>query len=280
MQRPPLRAWRCWASRQSGFPDHRRNDCLRASTFPSENRGPAILNPIGSPSFEKPHGIEIAGSPKMLNGVQFEMTSGSRGLGSSSRFSESLIVRGVMRMVGKATKSKFVKAINVFANGDQPPLRADVINHFLGTRLSGGIVHVLDCRIEILTNTKGLPYYRNLPCSADDTRLWFWSTSKGHRLLPRRPSSFPHRLDRRTAPAEFLIGFLKPAASWTPDKSDDVLHRQFTSAEFYTVRNCWQASKRAIFTGTKSIGQNGPGFTQAHSRGGKACVSRSHVEKC
>src|SRR5437867_9858650 len=128
-----------------------------ASTLPSENRGPAIINPIGSPSFEKPHGIEIAGSPKMLNGVQFEMTSGSRGLGSSSRFSESLIVRGVMRMVGKATKSKFVKAINVFANGDQPPLRADVINHFLGTRLSGGIVHVLDCRIEVLTNTKGIP---------------------------------------------------------------------------------------------------------------------------
>src|SRR3989442_12235319 len=29
MQRPPLRAWRCWASRQSGFPDHWRNDCLR-----------------------------------------------------------------------------------------------------------------------------------------------------------------------------------------------------------------------------------------------------------
>ena len=58
-----------------------------------------------------------------------------------------------MRMVGKATKSKFVKAINVFANGDQPPLRGDVINHFLGTRLSGGIVHVLDWRIEVLTNT-------------------------------------------------------------------------------------------------------------------------------
>ena len=68
-----------------------------ARTFPSENRGPAIINPIGRPSFEKPHGIEMAGSPNMLKGVQFEIVSGSRGLGSSSRSSASLITRTWLR---------------------------------------------------------------------------------------------------------------------------------------------------------------------------------------
>src|SRR5207253_7793084 len=85
-----------------------------ARTFPSENRGPAIISPIGRPSFEKPHGIEIAGNPKMLNGVQFETVSGSRDLGSSSRFSASLMVRGGIRIVGSATRSKFVKAASMF----------------------------------------------------------------------------------------------------------------------------------------------------------------------
>src|SRR5262249_51053309 len=85
-----------------------------ASTLPSENRGPAIINPIGRPSVEKPHGMEMAGNPNMLKGVQFEMVSGSRGLGSSSRLSASLIVRGVMRIVGNTTRSKLVKAASMF----------------------------------------------------------------------------------------------------------------------------------------------------------------------
>lgn len=65
-----------------------------ASTFPSEKRGPAIISPIGSPLFEKPHGSEMAGNPKILKGVQFEMVSGSRGTTTSSRFRASLMVRG------------------------------------------------------------------------------------------------------------------------------------------------------------------------------------------
>src|SRR5712692_588869 len=43
-----------------------------ASTLPSEKRGPAIISPIGSPVFEKPQGIEIAGNPKILKCVQLE----------------------------------------------------------------------------------------------------------------------------------------------------------------------------------------------------------------
>src|SRR5260370_22333869 len=85
-----------------------------ASTFPSEKRGPAIINPIGSPPVEKPQGIEIAGNPKILNGVQFEMVSGSRGTTTSSRFSASLIVRGRILIVGNATRSKLVKEASMF----------------------------------------------------------------------------------------------------------------------------------------------------------------------
>lgn len=57
----------------------------RARTLPSEKRGPAIISPIGNPVFEKPAGIEMAGSPKMLNGVQFEIVSGSRGTNPAYR---------------------------------------------------------------------------------------------------------------------------------------------------------------------------------------------------
>src|SRR5205823_7589392 len=87
-----------------------------ASTFPSENRGPAIINPIGSPVFEKPHGMEMAGNPKVSNGEVFEFSTfaGSRGTTVSSRFSASLIVRGRIRIVGRTTRSKFVKAASMF----------------------------------------------------------------------------------------------------------------------------------------------------------------------
>src|SRR5580658_7408529 len=82
----------------------------RARTFPSENRGPAIIRPMGKPLAENPQGTEIAGRPKMLNGEQFEIKSGALGLLSSSRSSESPMVRGSMRMVGRATRSKSLKA--------------------------------------------------------------------------------------------------------------------------------------------------------------------------
>src|SRR5437773_1011267 len=79
-----------------------------ARTFPSANRGPAIINPIGSPLFENPHGIEMAGNPKILNGPVLETVSGSRGTTTSSRFNASLMVRGRIRIVGRATRSKLV----------------------------------------------------------------------------------------------------------------------------------------------------------------------------
>src|SRR6516162_10390329 len=84
--------------------------CANARIRPSEKRGPAIINPIGKPLAENPQGMETAGIPNVLNWGQFERTSGSRGLGSSSRFSSSLMVGGTTRMVGRTTASKSAKA--------------------------------------------------------------------------------------------------------------------------------------------------------------------------
>ena len=39
------------------------NAWASASTLPSENRGPAIINPTGSPFDVKPHGMEIVDQP-------------------------------------------------------------------------------------------------------------------------------------------------------------------------------------------------------------------------
>ncbi len=80
-----------------------------ASTRASENRGPAIMRPTGSPADVKPQGTETAGIPYTLNWPVFS-NSGLRILSLSSRLMATSTLRGVRRRVGSATTSKSANA--------------------------------------------------------------------------------------------------------------------------------------------------------------------------
>ena len=82
--------------------------------FGAPRGGPAICRPTGNLPAVKPQGIEMVGRPNGLKGAQFEADSGSRGTLTRSRFKASSIVRGMIRIVGRTTRSKFVNAASMF----------------------------------------------------------------------------------------------------------------------------------------------------------------------